>query len=79
MEAATWTALGILAAFSFGVLALQVSQNSRVDAVRDRLESRFERLDARVDQGFRELRNELRDQGQRFERSLEEHEAHHRG
>lgn len=84
MDAAVWTLIAILGAFSFGVLALQVGQNARIDAVRDRTDDRFERFEAKVDQGFREIRQEIREfrtemeqRLDRLERRLEEHEAQH--
>lgn len=87
MEAVTWTALGILAAFSLGVLALQVTHASRFDAVNARLDSVNARIDTVGDRTDRtaaelretrdELRREIRALGDRLERRLEEHGARH--
>jgi hypothetical protein len=88
VEGVTWTALGILAAFSLGVLAIQVSHASRFDAVNARIDGLGDRL-ARTTEVLRtemreqdgqtrdELRREIRTLGDRLERRLEEHEAPH--
>lgn len=86
MEAVTWTALGNLAAFSLGVLALQ-THASRFDAVKARLDSVNTRLDTvedRTDRAAAELRatkvelgREIQALGDRLEGRLEEHEARH--
>jgi hypothetical protein len=46
VEAATWTALGVLAAFSFGTLFYL---GARIDALGARLDSRIDGLGARLD------------------------------
>lgn len=64
MEAVTWTALGILAAFSLGVLALQVSQNTRIEGVNARIDGLGERVDGlgdRLDRTAESLRAEMRE------------------
>jgi HAMP domain-containing protein len=80
VEAVTWTALAILGAFSLGVLALQVGQNSRIDSVRDRMDQGFREIRQEMDQGFREVRDEIRALSGRIEqveRRIEGHEARH--
>jgi hypothetical protein len=46
MEAAVWTALGLVAATSLGSLFYL---GSRIDALATRMEARFDRMDARLD------------------------------
>jgi hypothetical protein len=72
MLALTWTALAILAAFSLGVLALQVSQNARIDTLRDRMETRFDGVNERFERLEATLRTVIKD-------SLAEHEARRHG
>jgi hypothetical protein len=60
----TWTALGVLTAFSLGVLALHASLNARIDA-----------LNARLDRSDAEHRAEIRALGERLERRMDEHEG----
>jgi hypothetical protein len=90
MEAVTWTALGILTAFSLGVLALQVTQGGRFDSVNARIDGLGDRLDRKAEvlraemreqdqQTREEVRREIRALGDRLERRLEEHEARHHG
>ena len=67
MDAAVWTLIAIMGAFSFGLLALIASQNSRFDAI-----------NAGIDQAVRDLRSEIRALGERMDRRLTEHEARHR-
>jgi hypothetical protein len=65
VEAVTWTALGILAAFSLGVLALQVTQGGRFDSVNARIDGLGDRIDGlgdRLDLTAEALRAEMRDQ-----------------
>ena len=62
--AVAWTALGILTAFSLGVLALMVT-----------LLSRFDAINARIDRSDSEHRAEIRALGDRIERRIDEHEA----
>ena len=50
--AVAWAALGILTAFSLGVLGIFVSLLGRFDRINDkfdRIDDRFERIDARFD------------------------------
>ena len=46
MDAAIWTAIGLLAATSFGTLFYV---GSRIDALAARMVARFDRVDARFD------------------------------
>jgi hypothetical protein len=46
MDAAIWTAIGLLAATSLGTLFYL---GSRIDALAARMDSRFDRVDARFD------------------------------
>lgn len=62
--AVAWAALGVLTAFSLGVLALMVTLLSRFDAV-----------NARIDRSDAEHRSEFRGLGDRIERRIDEHEA----
>lgn len=80
MEAVSWTTLAILAAFSLGVLALQVGQNARIDAVRDRMTDKFEQVNERLSQLSADLqafRNNMEQRMDRLEGRLQEHEAQH--
>jgi hypothetical protein len=53
MDAAVWTAIGLLAATSLGTLFYLGSRidalGSRMDARFDRMDARFDRLDAKID------------------------------
>lgn len=46
MDAAVWTAIGLLAATSLGTLFYL---GSRIDALATRMDARFDRVDARFD------------------------------
>ena len=46
MDAAVWTAIGLLAATSLGTLFYL---GSRIDALASRMDARFDRVDARFD------------------------------
>jgi hypothetical protein len=46
MDAAVWTAIGLLAATSLGTL---FHLGSRIDALASRMDARFDRVDARFD------------------------------
>jgi hypothetical protein len=46
MDAAVWTAIGLLAATSLGTL---LYLGSRIDALASRMDARFDRVDARFD------------------------------
>jgi hypothetical protein len=46
MDAAVWTAIGLLAATSLGMLFYL---GARIDALGARMDSRFDRMDARFD------------------------------
>jgi hypothetical protein len=54
--AAIWALVGILGAFSLGVLALLTAQHGRLDAMNARIDG----LSDRMDQLSRELREEIR-------------------
>ena len=45
VDAAVWTAIGLLAAFSFGSLFY----HGTIDALASRMDARFDRIDARFD------------------------------
>ena len=86
MEAVTWTALGVLAAFSLGVLALHASHgsrfdsvNARIDAVNDRIAQTATANRAELRETRDDLRREIRGLGDRLERGFEEHQARHHG
>jgi hypothetical protein len=49
MEAAVWTAIGLLAATSLGTLFYL---GSRIDSLSSRMDAGFAKVDARMDAGF---------------------------
>jgi hypothetical protein len=53
MDAAVWTAIGLLAATSLGTLFYLGSRidglAGRMDALADRMDARFDRLDTKID------------------------------
>ncbi|MGH2710305.1 MAG: hypothetical protein ACRDH9_03760 [Actinomycetota bacterium] len=69
--AVAWTAVGVLGAFSLGVLALMVSILGRFDAVNARIDA----ISIRMDQSDAEHRAEIRALGDRIERRIDEHET----
>jgi cell division protein FtsB len=50
VEAAVWTLVAILGAFSLGVLTLLTAQHARLDARLDAMNARIDGLEARIDQ-----------------------------
>jgi len=69
--AVAWAALGILTAFSLGVLGIFVSLLSRFDRQNDK----FDALNDRIDRSNEEHRTEIRALGDRIERRIDEHET----
>jgi len=63
MDAAIWTALGLLAATSLGSLFYLGSRidalGTRIDALGSRLDVRIDALDAKVDAGFARVESRL--------------------
>jgi hypothetical protein len=77
MDAAIWTALGLLAATSLGSLFYLGSRidglGSRVDALGTRLDARIDSLDAKVDAGFSRIDTRLDAISTRLDAHLEQH------
>jgi hypothetical protein len=77
MEAAIWTALGLLAATSLGSLfylgARIDSLGARIDTLGTRLDARIDALDARVDAGFARIDTRLDAISTRLDTHLEQH------
>ena len=71
MDAAVWTAIGLLAATSLGTLFYL---GSRIDAPAGRLDARFDRIDAkfdRVDERFDRVEQRLDGVSERLTRHIE--------
>ena len=77
LDAAIWTALGLLAATSLGSLFYLGSRidglGSRVDALGTRLDARIDSLDAKVDAGFSRIDTRLDAISTRLDAHLEQH------
>jgi hypothetical protein len=70
----TWTAIGIMAAFGLGALALHGTFGARID----KLGGRIDKLIDKIDQLGRDLRQEMKDGFARVDRRFEAHEEQHR-
>jgi outer membrane protein TolC len=81
--AVTWTLVGILAAFSLGVLALLTAQHGRLDGRLDAMNARIDGLSARMDDLARDLRQEIRREVRSvvaaIEGRIDRHEAERHG
>src|SRR5438034_1778933 len=70
MEAATWTAIGLLAATSLGSLFYL---GSRIDALSSRIDALGARLDARIDAMSADLGARIEAQGAKMDEHLRRH------
>jgi outer membrane protein TolC len=77
--AVTWTLVGILAAFSLGVLTLLTAQHGRLDGRLDAMNARLDGLSARMDELARDLRQEIRSVVAAIEGRMDRHEAERHG
>jgi hypothetical protein len=73
--AAVWALVGILGAFSLGVLTLLTAQHGRLDARLDAMNARIDGLSGRMDELSRELREEIRAVIPAIEGRVARHEA----
>ena len=70
MDAATWTAIGLLATFSLGTLFYL---GSRIDALASRIDGRFDTLTARMDSRFDSVDARLDAANARIDTHLDRH------
>ena len=70
MDAAVWTAIGLLATFSLGTLFYL---GSRIDALASRMDARFDTLTARMDSRFDSVDARLDGVNARVDTHLDRH------
>lgn len=71
----TWTAIGVMAAFGLGALALLGTLNARIDGLGRDLRQEMRDLREEMREGFTRLEDRLAGLETRFDAHIEEHRA----